>query len=210
MRIISVVLASVLALPAMAQEVVETAVEEGVVVADSVSEHPTFGAMDEAALEVLEARLAALDSQHLMYAMAQVPEADTLSPLALEDSVFAFYMAELDARTPFEMAYNPVVKRYMERYLKHGSSRLSRMMAHGQYYFPMFEEHLTKYDMPLELKYLAVVESALNPKAKSHVGATGLWQFMYGTGKIYGLKVNSYVDDPMIRSRVRRRPVSTC
>jgi len=195
MRIISVVLASVLALSAMAQEVVETVVDEGVQVADSVSELPTFGAMDEAALEALDARLAALDSQHLMYTMAQVPVADTMTPLALEDSVFAFYMAELDARTPFEMAYNPVVKRYMERYLKHGSSRLSRMMAHGQYYFPMFEEHLAKYDMPLELKYLAVVESALNTKAKSYVGATGLWQFMYGTGKIYDLKVNSYVDD---------------
>ena len=132
MRIISVVLASVLALPAMAQEVVETAVDEGVLVADSVSKYPTFGAMDEVALEALEARLAALDSQHLMYTMAQVPVADTVSALALEDSVFAFYMAELDARTPFEMAYNPVVKRYMERYLKHGSSRLRRMMAHGQ------------------------------------------------------------------------------
>jgi len=196
MRIISIVLASALALPAMAQEVVETAVEKGVLVTDSVSEqHSTFGAMDEAALDALDARLAALDSQHLLYTMAQVPVADTVTPYALEDSVFAFYMVELDARTPFEMAYNPVVKRYMERYLKHGSARLSRMMAHGQYYFPMFEEHLAKYDMPLELKYLAVVESALNPKAKSHVGATGLWQFMYGTGKIYGLKVNSYVDD---------------
>ena len=104
-------------------------------------------------------------------------------------------MAELDARTPFEMAYNPVVKRYLERYLKYGTARLSRMMAHGQYYFPMFEEHLDKYDMPLEIKYLAVVESALNPKARSYVGATGLWQFMYGTGKLYDLKVNSYVDD---------------
>jgi membrane-bound lytic murein transglycosylase D len=93
------------------------------------------------------------------------------------------------------MAYNPVVKRYLERYLKYGTARLSRMMAHGQYYFPMFEEHLDKYDMPLEIKYLAVVESALNPKARSYVGATGLWQFMYGTGKLYDLKVNSYVDD---------------
>ena len=145
MRIISIVLASALALPAMAQEVVETAVEKGVLVTDSVSEqHSTFGAMDEAALDALDARLAALDSQHLLYTMAQVPVADTVTPYALEDSVFAFYMVELDARTPFEMAYNPVVKRYMERYLKHGSARLSRMMAHGQYYFPMFEEHLAK------------------------------------------------------------------
>ena len=196
MRIISVVLASVLALPAMAQEVVETAVEE-VLVGNSVSEqHPTLGgAMDKDALDALDARLAALDSTHLFYAVAQVPIADTTTPLALEDSILTYYMAELDVRTPFEMAYNPVVKRYIERYLKHGSARLSRMMAHGQYYFPMFEERLAKYDMPLELKYLAVVESALNPKAKSHVGATGLWQFMYGTGKIYGLTVNSYVDD---------------
>ncbi len=188
MHIFYVVLASVLALPAVAQE--------RVLVADSVSEqHTALGAMDQAAMEALDARLAALDSQHLMYTMAQVPVADTTTTLALEDSVFAFYMAELDARTPFEMVFNPTVKRYLERYLKNGTARLSRMMAHGQYYFPMFEERLAKYDMPLELKYLAVVESALNPKAKSYVGATGLWQFMFGTGKIYGLKVNSYVDD---------------
>ena len=79
-------------------------------------------------------------------------------------------MAELDQRTPFEMTYNPIVRKYIERYLKYGTARLSRMMAHGQYYFPMFEEHLDKYDMPLEIKYLAVVESALNPKARSYVG----------------------------------------
>ena len=152
--------------------------------------------LDSAAMALIDARLAQLDSEHLFFNMANVPAAsDSAAALPLTDSIFAHYMAELDARTPFEMAYNPVVKRYMERYLKHGSARLSRMMAHGQYYFPMFEEHLAKYDMPLELKYLAVVESALNPKAKSHVGATGLWQFMYGTGKIYDLKVNSYVDD---------------
>ena len=88
----------------------------------------------------------------------------------LTDSIFEHYMAELDQRTPFEMTYNPIVRKYIERYLKYGTARLSRMMAHGQYYFPMFEEHLDKYDMPLEIKYLAVVESALNPKARSYVG----------------------------------------
>ena len=140
MHIFYVVLASVLALPAVAQE--------RVLVADSVSEqHTALGAMDQAAMEALDARLAALDSQHLMYTMAQVPVADTTTTLALEDSVFAFYMAELDARTPFEMVFNPTVKRYLERYLKNGTARLSRMMAHGQYYFPMFEERLAKYDM---------------------------------------------------------------
>lgn len=150
---------------------------------------------DSIALAQLDARLNAFDSTHLYYYLASVNRVDSGQLVPRTDSVYKHYMAQLDARTPFEMSYNPVVKRYLDRYLVHGQSRLSRMMAHGQYYFPMFEQVLDKYDMPLELKYLAVVESALNPKAKSYVGATGLWQFMYGTGKIYGLEVNSYVDD---------------
>ena len=190
MRIIAVVFTSILVLPALAQDAI-TSLDTSA----SQEENQIINTLDDPALDALDARLARLDSEHLLYTFAQVPVADTMAPLPLKDSVFAYYMAELDARTPFEMAYNPVVKKYIERYLKYGSTRLSRMMAHGQYYFPMFEEHLAKYNMPLELKYLAVVESALNPKAKSPVGATGLWQFMYGTGKIYGLKVNSYVDD---------------
>ena len=190
MRTFSLVFAGLLAFSAFGQEM---GVDSSAVVADSV-QVPTTD-LDSAALHALDERLARLDSEHLMFAFHSLPEVDTISPLPLSDSVFKYYMAELDARTPFEMAYNPVVKRYLERYLKYGTARLSRMMAHGQYYFPMFEEHLDKYDMPLEIKYLAVVESALNPKARSYVGATGLWQFMYGTGKLYDLKVNSYVDD---------------
>ena len=190
MRSFSLALASVLAFSAFGQE---TTVDSSALVADSTLAPTTD--LDSAALHALDERLARLDSEHLMFAFHNLPEIDTITPLPLTDSVFEHYMAELDARTPFEMAYNPVVKRYLERYLKYGTARLSRMMAHGQYYFPMFEEHLDKYDMPLEIKYLAVVESALNPKARSYVGATGLWQFMYGTGKLYDLKVNSYVDD---------------
>ena len=151
--------------------------------------------LDSAALWALDARLEKLDSEHVFRTAAQIKAIDTVHPLQLTDSIFEHYMAELDQRTPFEMTYNPIVRKYIERYLKYGTARLSRMMAHGQYYFPMFEEHLDKYDMPLEIKYLAVVESALNPKARSYVGATGLWQFMYSTGKMYDLKVNSYVDD---------------
>ena len=159
------------------------------------AEEKAQAVLDSISLWQLDLRLAKLDSEHLLFASATAQLVDTVNPLPLSDSVFEHYMAELDARTPFEMTYNPVVKRYLERYLKFGTTRLSRMMAHGEYYFPMLEEHLDKYNMPLELKYLAIVESALNPKARSYVGATGLWQFMYGTGKIYDLKVNSYVDD---------------
>ena len=190
MRVLFLVFAGVLAMPSFGQI---TQVDSSSTNSDSI--HIPATELDSAALYNLDQRLARLDSEHLMFAFQNLPEVDTVSSLPLTDSVFEHYMAELDARTPFEMTYNPVVKRYLERYLKYGTARLSRMMAHGQYYFPMFEEHLDKYDMPLEIKYLAVVESALNPKARSYVGATGLWQFMYGTGKLYNLKVNSYVDD---------------
>jgi membrane-bound lytic murein transglycosylase D len=74
---------------------------------------------------------------------------------------------------------------------------MERLMALSEYYFPMFEQQLDRYDIPLEIKYLAIVESALNPRAKSHMGATGLWQFMFTTGKMHGLDVSSYVDERM-------------
>jgi len=72
---------------------------------------------------------------------------------------------------------------------------MSKLIGLSDYYFPMFEEALDKYNLPLEIKYLAIVESALRPTAESRVGATGLWQFMFSTGKMFGLDVNSYVDE---------------
>ena len=182
MSLNKLLIVSILAFPSFAQSMAN----------DSLWNSKT---LDSTALFELDERLSRMDSEHLLFTQHSLVQVDTTNSLSLSDSVFQYYMADLDARTPFEMTYNPVVKRYLERYLKFGTSRLSRMMAHGQYFFPMFEEHLDKYNMPLEIKYLAVVESALNPKARSYVGATGLWQFMYGTGKIYDLKVNSYVDD---------------
>jgi membrane-bound lytic murein transglycosylase D len=84
-------------------------------------------------------------------------------------------------------------------------------MAKSKYYFPLFEEKLDLYDVPLEVKYLAVIESALQPKARSRVGATGLWQFMIGTGKQYGLEVTSYIDkrqDPILSSEAAAQHLS--
>lgn len=104
-------------------------------------------------------------------------------------------LKELDARTPFKVEYNPSLESVIKQYLKNRRGSLERMMSLSEYYFPMFEAELDKHNLPLELKYLAVIESALNPQARSRVGATGLWQFMFATGKMFGLDVSSYVDE---------------
>jgi membrane-bound lytic murein transglycosylase D len=101
----------------------------------------------------------------------------------------------LNSKTPFHVEYNPSLENIIKHYLKTRKDNLSDLMGKASYYFPMFEEHLDKYDLPLEIKYLAIVESALKPRARSRVGATGLWQFMYYTGKQFNLDVSSYVDE---------------
>ncbi|MHA7942455.1 lytic transglycosylase domain-containing protein [Formosa sp. 3Alg 14/1] len=104
-------------------------------------------------------------------------------------------LKELDAKTPFNVEYNPGLESVIKSYLKRRRNSLQKLMALSEYYFPMFERELDNYNLPLEIKYLSIVESALKPRAKSRVGATGLWQFMYPTGKYYGLDVSSYVDE---------------
>ena len=104
-------------------------------------------------------------------------------------------LALLDQKTPFNIAYNPSLENVINSFLVRRKDLMERMLTVSQFYFPMFEQALDKYNLPLEIKYLAIIESALNPRARSRVGATGLWQFMYGTGKMYDLDVSSYVDD---------------
>lgn len=101
----------------------------------------------------------------------------------------------MDAKSPFNIEYNEGLENIIKSFLKNRKKSFERLMAISEYYFPMFEEALAKQNVPLEIKYLAVVESALNPKAVSRVGATGLWQFMFQTGKQYNLNVDSYVDE---------------
>ena len=101
----------------------------------------------------------------------------------------------LNTKTPFNVEYNPGLESVIKSYLKNRRESLQRLITLSTYYFPMFEQELDSHDIPLEIKYLAIVESALKPRAKSRVGATGLWQFMYNTGKMYGLDVSSYVDE---------------
>ncbi|HTA28714.1 MAG TPA: transglycosylase SLT domain-containing protein [Bacteroidia bacterium] len=111
------------------------------------------------------------------------------------DKEFEDRMEKLDANSPFDLVYNDVVKQYIEMYAVRKRNLTSRMLALSKLYFPMMEQTLDRYKMPLELKYLAVVESAMNPAACSKAGARGLWQFMYTTGKLYNLQVSSYVDE---------------
>lgn len=111
----------------------------------------------------------------------------------IPDSVIAARLRSMHTVIP--MTYNNVVRSYIRMYLKRMSSRLDAMLTLSEYYYPMFEEVLNRYGVPEELKYLTIVESAMNPQATSRVGAAGLWQFMYTTGKAYDMEVNSVVDD---------------
>lgn len=104
-------------------------------------------------------------------------------------------LAALDAKSPFHIEYNQGLENLIKSFLKNRRHAFGKLMATSEYYFPIFEEALANKNIPLEIKYLAVVESALNPKAVSRVGATGLWQFMYHTGKQYNLKIDSYIDE---------------
>lgn len=113
------------------------------------------------------------------------------------DSVYAERIAKLREQTTIELVYNKHVKSFIDVYAVRKRDHTCRILGLADIYFPMFEQALDKYDIPLEIKYLAVVESALNPRAGSHAGAKGLWQFMYATGKTYKLNVTSLVDDRM-------------
>ncbi len=104
--------------------------------------------------------------------------------------------------TVMEMAYNDIVQQFIDRYSGRLRYSVSYLLGASNFYMPIFEEALETYQLPLELKYLPIIESALNPKAVSRAGATGLWQFMIATGKHYGLEVNSLVDE-------RRDPIKS-
>lgn len=112
-----------------------------------------------------------------------------------DDSIYAQRLEYLASQTTLPLVFNANVKRCIELYAMRRRGLTGRMLGLAHVYFPMFEATLDKYDMPLELKYLAMVESALNPTAGSHAGAKGLWQFMYQTGKQYGLKSTTLIEE---------------
>lgn len=180
--------------PAMAQDDIDDEDDE-ITVTDNDG--------NEEVIEFPEAMTYELDSLMNLYMSKTYIQEDNDCNLKDVNPVFdkEVYVDRLKRMpTLIEMPYNEVVQKFIDRYSGRLRQSVSYMLGASNFYIPIFEEALDAYGLPLELKYLPVIESALNPKAVSRVGATGLWQFMLATGKQYGLTVNSLVDE-------RRDPV---
>jgi membrane-bound lytic murein transglycosylase D len=122
-----------------------------------------------------------------------VPDIPETTLKKLPDSIYIERLANIESPIPF--VFNSRVRAYIELYTIKRREQVEIMLGLSDYYFPMFEEQLDANNLPLELKYLPIIESALNPRAFSRAGASGLWQFMYYTGRQYGLEINSYLDE---------------
>ena len=111
------------------------------------------------------------------------------------DIYYEFRIENLDKKSPIKLDYNQDVKKYIDLYLEKRPEKIAEFMGKKDMYFPIFEEYLDKYNLPLELKYLPIVESGLDPLARSSSGAVGLWQLMINSSKLLGLEVDSYRDE---------------
>ncbi|HKJ42488.1 MAG TPA: transglycosylase SLT domain-containing protein [Sunxiuqinia sp.] len=123
---------------------------------------------------------------------------DSTKIVSLPDSVYINRLQAIDSY--IDLSFNKTVKNFIELYTQRRRGQVEMMLGLANYYFPIFEKILDKYDLPLELEYMPIIESALNPAARSRANAVGLWQFMYGTGKMYKLEISTFVDE-------RRDPV---
>ncbi len=139
---------------------------------------------------------------HLWYKNTMVDDFDPVNEYDMDSVRFtsnvsdAEMMRRLAAMNSFiTLPYNDVVKNYIIQYSERMTTRMGRVMGLSTYYFPIFEDILLRYGLPQELKYMAIIESMLNPVATSRAGARGIWQFMYQTGTSYGLEINSFVDE---------------
>lgn len=146
------------------------------------------------------------------YTTDSLPELSFFNDELILDLPDSIYQQRLEnIMSPIDLTYNKHVQQYINRYVKSGKWTVPELLGRANWYFPIFEQILDAYQLPHELKYLTIIESALNPNAVSRSGATGIWQFMYNTGKMYGLEINSYVDerrDPIKSSQVAAKFLS--
>ena len=118
---------------------------------------------------------------------------DSVEEVSNMDSLYIMRLKKISTAIP--LAYNARVKKWINLYVNVRKRSSSAQLGLAQYYFPWMQEIFDKYGLPEELVYLTIIESSLNPTAVSPAGATGIWQFMYTTGKMYGLEVNTFIDD---------------
>ena len=140
-----------------------------------------------------------INTWYVKLSLRNVPSENTDSVInEFPDSVYVERLGKINS--VISLPYNPIIRNHIHVYTKTKVEVLQAILGLSDYYFPMIEDIFDSYGLPVELKYMAVIESALNPNAVSRVGATGMWQFMFSTGRMYGLTVNSIIDE-------RRDPV---
>lgn len=166
-------------------------VKDSLALTDSIAQDVALAAEIDSAIFCYYEELQALTNEFTSYTELSVPD----SVPVFKSAVYAERLAALDRKTPFDLGHNSTVEAFIHLYVAKKRTLSAKCLARSEQYFPMFEETLDRWGLPLELKYLAVVESALDPRIKSKAGATGLWQFMYGTAKVFGLRIDSYVDE---------------
>ena len=164
--------------------------------ADSIDRHVQLSVLESSWLEWCQATACASNDT----ALWNIRDFNKGETPALDTATLKMRMQVLDAASPMDLSWNPVAHSRIAFYAAKRPIHLGRMLGRTPLYFPVFEEALDRHDLPMELKYLAVVESGLNPTARSHAGAGGLWQFMYATARAQGLRIDSYIDE-------RRDPV---
>ena len=130
-----------------------------------------------------------------MYNLSHEKEPKFLCSMNLNDFVLEYNIAKLNDISPIEMYFDEDVKKWITFYLKEKPNLTKKIIELSAFYFPLFEKELDRHGLPLELKYIPIIESSLNPNARSRSGAVGLWQFLYDTGKLLNLHVTSYVDE---------------
>ena len=158
---------------------------DGKLLAQDYPDDPFLACLDSALLNSWSSQVELENEEDIE--LAPIPSIDT----------YVRRFEKMQAKTPMPLFFSYSVKLRIETYLLRAPGQMAKLMAWAEKYFPIFEERLDHYNMPMELKYLAVVESALNPQIRSRAGAVGLWQIMYPTAKFLNLEVSSFIDERM-------------